>query len=559
MHRVSFRSAAASLLWPLLAASSGQNAAARFISWGLVCVGLQRGLSLVLASVSLLLLSACGGGGSSAPQPAVPAGVGTPNALTPLVYVAVSPSVMFEDAPGVMTFTIALDRPSTTDTVVTYTLAGTATRDTDYTTTATGIATIPAGAGSATFAVDPTADSVFEPNETVVVGLVAVTAGSAALSPLASSATATITNDDAAAGRQERVGRAVYDAGTKIVSFITTANDGSDTVRLDFAPNRFVSNPRWSPDGKKIAFFDLSNPHPITLAITNNRVYALMVMNADGTNERRVAWATEGSLDWHPNSIHLLFTYNELVVTKPGLSPLERGYFYVVDTLTERLTFSPKFIIPPVPPGTLSAGDQTLSVRNALWRNPGSSGWPQTVIFTTFITTCEGEPIRCWSQFKISTQSIDLDGVDTPVLHVSNAPINLLHNALPVPLGADRTDSMLRSVSVNGEVIVFQKSFQRVGALPTQEQSLDERLILYTTATPFVNSSGVPSLQVDSTILPSTGFGDFSPDGKKLRYLNAVYDWQKVLAELKGGTFTQAPYLGLFPAMQLSAHWYLAP
>jgi WD40-like Beta Propeller Repeat len=474
-----------------------------------------------------------------------------------LVYVSVSPSAMFEDAPGVMTFTIALDRPSTTDTVVTYTLAGTATRDTDYTTTATGIATIAAGAGGVTFTVDPTADSVFEPNETVVVGLVAVTAGSATLSPLASAATGTITNDDATAGRQERVGRAVYDAGTTITSFFSTANDGTDTVRWDFAPGRFVDLPRWSPDGRQIAFFDKSKPLP-QQSVPDN-VVALMVMNADGTNERQVAWATLGSLDWHPDSKHLLFVRSETSVTGA-----RKGYFYVIDTATGLLTFSPSFVPLPLPIA-VSLGDRVASqfVTNALWRNPGSTGWPQTVIYTTWTTTCDVFPVVqriCWYKSELSTLSFGLSAVGTPIDHPLSANINLLHHAFPVPPGADRTNTRLINVSINGEVIVYQTSYQRVGALPTQEQGIidGERLILYTTETPTSNNAGMPSLQIDYTILPF-GATDFSPDGKKIRYLNAIFNWQTYLAEVKSGAVTNGSYLGLHPAGQLPMHWYLAP
>ncbi len=519
----------------------------------------------VLASAGLLLLVACGGGGGG-PTPAPPAvlpGPGVTPALTPLVSISVAPSSLFEDAPGVMTYTIALDRLSTDNTVVTYALGGTATQGADYTTTATGTATIPAGDASVTFTVDPIADTVFEPNETVVAVLTAVTSGSATLNLRADTATGTILNDDAAAGRQERVGRAVYDAGTTITSFMTTANDGSDTVRVkDFAPGRRVANPRWSPDGLQIAFFDLSDPHPITVSSVLNRSYALMVMNADGTLERRLGWADLGSLDWHPNSIHLLFTSSETSVTRPALPPMERGYFYVVDTVTELLTFSPRYVPPAL---SVGSGDQTMSVRNALWRNPGSTGWPQTVIFTTLVTTCDGVPVQgfpkgvCWHQSKISLQTFGESAVGTATLHPSVAPVNTLHNALPMTPGSTRMDSSLVTVSVNGEVIVFQKFFATAGTFPGGASTGEDRILVYDTETPFSNNAGVPSLQVNATVLPSMGATDFSPDGKKIRYLNAIFNWQTYLAEVRNGSVTNAGYLGLHPAQQLPMHWHLAP
>ena len=470
---------------------------------------------------------------------------------------------MFEDASGVMTYTIALDRVSTDNTVVTYALGGTATQGTDYTTTATGSVTIPAGAASVTFTVDPSADTVFEPNETVVAVLTAVTSGSATLNLRADTATGTILNDDAAAGRQERVGRAFYDAGTTITSIITTANDGSDTVRVkDFAPGRLVANPRWSPDGQKIAFFDLSNPHSSTLSNTQTRVYALMVMNADGSNERRVAWASNGVVDWHSDSVHLLYTRYEFSASKPSLPALGRGYFYVVDTVTGLLTFSPSFVPPPISVGT---GEQTLFVWNARWKNPGSTGWPQTVIYTEWISTCDGVPApgvplgSCSHQRKISTQSVDLSAVATPIQHPSVAPVNLLHNALPVTPGSDRMDSWVVDVSVNGEVIVRQDFFKLVGSNGIAVSTGEDRSLVFDTVTPFTTNAGVQSLVVNATVLPSMGATDFSPDGRKIRYLNAIFNWQTYLAEVKNGPVTNAGYLGLHPAQQLAMHWHLAP
>ena len=405
----------------------------------------QRHAAGALAGAALVLLAACGGGGSTTAPPAVLPGPGATPALTPLVSISVAPNSMFEDAAGVMTYTIALDRVSTDNTVVTYALGGTATQGADYTTTATGTVTIPAGAASATFTVGPIADTVFEPNETVVAVLTAVTSGSATLNLRADTATGTLLNDDAAAGHQERVGRAVYDAGTTITSIITTANDGSATVRVkDFAPGRAIANPRWSPDGQKIAFFDLANPHSSTLSNTQTHVYALMVMNADGSNERRVAWASNGVVDWHPDSIHVLFTRTEFSASKPSLPTMGRGYFYVVDTVTGLLTFSPTFVPPPLSAGT---GEQTLFVWNARWKIPGSTGWPQTVIYTTWISTCDGVAVpgaplgQCSHQRKIATQSVDLSAVGTPIQHPSVAPVNLLHSALPATPGSDRMDS----------------------------------------------------------------------------------------------------------------------
>ncbi len=110
--------------------------------------------------------------------------------------IAVAPSAMNENAAGVMTYTVSLSNPNTHDTVVTYTLSGSATGGTDYTTTATGTVTILAGQTSATFTVDPTADNVFEANETVVATITSAVSNGTNLTVTTSTATGTITNDD---------------------------------------------------------------------------------------------------------------------------------------------------------------------------------------------------------------------------------------------------------------------------------------------------------------------------------------------------------------------------
>ena len=54
--------------------------------------------------------------------------------------------------------------------------------------------------------------------------------------------------------------------------------DGSNLVNITQSPNR-DSSPAWSPDGRQIAFDSLRNGH---------RQYELFIMNADGTNRRKV-------------------------------------------------------------------------------------------------------------------------------------------------------------------------------------------------------------------------------------------------------------------------------
>ncbi len=111
------------------------------------------------------------------------------------VSVAVDPDSILEDAAGVLTYTFTRDNTSaqTPALTINFDTTGSATSGTDYTQNATGTVSFAAGADTATVTVDPTADTIVEPDETVIL-TVAAGAGYNVGAP--ASATGTITNDD---------------------------------------------------------------------------------------------------------------------------------------------------------------------------------------------------------------------------------------------------------------------------------------------------------------------------------------------------------------------------
>src|SRR5215468_4679047 len=141
-------------------------------------------------------------GGSTNGQPI---GLGTTTATgtilnddaTPTASVSVAPLSVSEDGTTNLVYTVTLDHASAFDTTVSFTLGGTATLNNDYTASSTGSITILAGQTSGTITVDPTADTTYENNETVIVSL---TGGSTNGQPIGlgtTTATGTILNDDA--------------------------------------------------------------------------------------------------------------------------------------------------------------------------------------------------------------------------------------------------------------------------------------------------------------------------------------------------------------------------
>jgi Ca2+-binding RTX toxin-like protein len=127
--------------------------------------------------------------------------VGTPNAATGTinnddtrVTLAVSPSSVTEDGTTNLVYTFTRSGVTTNALTVNYTLGGTATLNTDYTRTGTtNTVTFAANSATATVIVDPTADTIVESNETVILTLATGT-GYTVGTPNA--ATGTINNDD---------------------------------------------------------------------------------------------------------------------------------------------------------------------------------------------------------------------------------------------------------------------------------------------------------------------------------------------------------------------------
>lgn len=103
------------------------------------------------------------------------------------------------DTPTNGTFRVILSAPSSTDTVVTYSVGGTATPGSDFT-SLTGSVTIPAGDLFADITVDVLNDSAAEDTETVIVTLTDFTSADAEITldptPANLTATANITDDD---------------------------------------------------------------------------------------------------------------------------------------------------------------------------------------------------------------------------------------------------------------------------------------------------------------------------------------------------------------------------
>ncbi|MBH9554367.1 beta strand repeat-containing protein [Inhella gelatinilytica] len=151
----------------------------------------------------------------------------------PIASVSVSTASVTEDGATNLVYSVSLDRPSSTDTVINLGWSGTATAGTDFTGTRPATITILAGqtTGSTTVTIDPTADSTYEPNETVVA---TIASGSGySISGTAGSATGTITNDDAVP-TVSSVTSDTQSEGTSLVHTVTLSNASSSSTSFAF-------------------------------------------------------------------------------------------------------------------------------------------------------------------------------------------------------------------------------------------------------------------------------------------------------------------------------------
>ena len=154
------------------------------------------------------------------------------------VTVAVSPSSVEEDGAPNLVYTFTRNGVTNSPLTVNFSVGGTATFSTDY--TQTGAATFTATDGTVTFAtgnttatvtVDPTTDTVVEPSETVILTLTTGTGYNVA-NP--STATGTITNDDADVSIAVAPSSVEEDGATNLVYTFTRTGDTTGTLVVNF-------------------------------------------------------------------------------------------------------------------------------------------------------------------------------------------------------------------------------------------------------------------------------------------------------------------------------------
>ena len=144
------------------------------------------------------------------------------------VTLAVSPSSVTEDGTANLVYTFTRSGVTTNALTVNYTIGGTATNGTDYTSIPTSV-TFAANSATATVTVDPTADTTVEPNETVALTLATGTGYTVGTT---TAVTGTITNDDV-----------TLPSITLAVSPSSVTEDGTANLVYTFTRTGVTTNP----------------------------------------------------------------------------------------------------------------------------------------------------------------------------------------------------------------------------------------------------------------------------------------------------------------------------
>ncbi|NCR00145.1 MAG: hypothetical protein GPJ11_11905, partial [Microcystis aeruginosa L211-101] len=206
--------------------------------------------------------------------------VGTPNAATgtitnvtlPSITLAISPSSVTEDGTSSLIYIFIRTGDTTNPLTVNYSIGGTATNGTDYTLLPTTVI-FEANSAIATVTVDPTADTIVESDETVILTLAAGT-GYTVGTPNA--ATGTITNDDTSVTSQLSINDITVVEGKDNNAILTVTVDNPNPQPITFnyttAPINATANVDYTSKTGTITIAPNTSTATISIPILNDNL-----------------------------------------------------------------------------------------------------------------------------------------------------------------------------------------------------------------------------------------------------------------------------------------------
>jgi CSLREA domain-containing protein len=190
----------------------------------------------------------------------------------PSITLAISPSSVTEDGTQNLIYTFTRTGVTTNALTVNYTLGGTATLNTDYTRTGTNnTVTFAAGSSTATVTVNPTADTIVESNETVILTLASGT-GYTVGTPNA--VTGTITNDDFFQLSISDIITVVEGKDSNAILTVTINNPNPQPITVNYAtaPINATANVDYTSKTGTITIAPNTSTTNITIPILNDNL-----------------------------------------------------------------------------------------------------------------------------------------------------------------------------------------------------------------------------------------------------------------------------------------------
>ena len=190
----------------------------------------------------------------------------------PSITLAVSPSSVTEDGTANLVYTFTRSGSTTNPLTVNYSVAGTATNGTDYASIPTGVI-FAANSATVTVIVDPTADTIVESNETVILTLATGT-GYTVGTPNA--ATGTITDDDTSVTSQLSINDITVVEGKDNHAILTVTVDNPNPQPITFnyttAPINATANVDYTSKTGTITIAANTSTATISIPILNDNL-----------------------------------------------------------------------------------------------------------------------------------------------------------------------------------------------------------------------------------------------------------------------------------------------
>ena len=278
-------------------------------------------------------------------------------AALPTVSIAVAPASVAEDGATNLVYTVTRSASSASPLTVNIETSGTATSGTDYTGGVASV-TIPANATTATITIDLTADSVVEPNETVILG---IATGAGYLVGTPSSATGTILNDDVpTASITVAPASVTEDSPTNLVYTIALDAASASAVTVNYTIGGTATNGTdYASIGTSVAFPAGSTSQTVVVNPNNDDT-----PEADETVIITLAAGAGYTVGTPANATGTILNDDVPLDISPPTMPLGTVGIYYSSTLTTDGGTGPytySVSTGSVPPGTTFAAEGNLS------------------------------------------------------------------------------------------------------------------------------------------------------------------------------------------------------